>query len=58
MIDETDDVKKILEAITEDLSEEEKEQAKLVAEYIKFLYGGKDYEGTQTFFAEDYSRRN
>lgn len=58
MTDESDDVKKILEAITDNISEEEKEQAKLVAEYIKFLYGGKDYEGKQTFFVEDYSRRN
>ena len=53
-----DKIKKLLKAATAGLTEEERQQAILVAEYIKFMHGGKDYEGKQTFLAEDYSRRN
>lgn len=54
----SDDIKGLLRVITKDISEDEKKEAILVAEYIKFMYGGKDFEGKQTFFVEDYSRRN
>lgn len=51
-------LKNLLKSIASDLTDEEKQQASLVAEYLRFMYGGKDYEGKQTFLTEDYSRRN
>lgn len=57
-MDDKEELKRILREIACNLSDEEKQQAILVAEYLKFMHGGKDYEGKQTFLTEDYSRRN
>ena len=56
--EENEKALKILRSITELVTEEEKEQARLVVEYLKFLTSGRDYEGTQSFPIEDYKRRN
>lgn len=47
-----------LREITANLSETEKQQAKVIAEYMKLFKGDKDHEGKQTFPVEDYKRRN
>lgn len=56
-----DDIKKAiekLELITKDLSEEDKQKAKILFEYLKLLKNSQDYAGIQTFPIEDYKRRN
>lgn len=47
-----------LREITEDLSDEERQQASLFVGYVNTLLKNKDYEGKQTFPITDYKRRN
>lgn len=46
---------KILRSLQEDLSEEQRNLAKILANYLKT---NKDYEGKQTFYFTDYKTRN
>lgn len=52
------EAKKILQSITKDLTEADLKIALLLVECLGLKTGPKDYEGKQTFFIEDYKRRN
>lgn len=49
---------KILRALRDSLSEEQKAFAKSLADYLLATVEKKDYEGKQYFPQTDYSRRN
>jgi hypothetical protein len=51
-------IMKKLQEISDNLTETEKQQAKIIAEYLKLFQSKKDHEGKQIFLIEDYKRRN
>ena len=53
-----DDILEKLRFIADKLTETEKQQAKILAEYFKLFQKKEDYEGKQTFPVTDYKRRN
>lgn len=56
--DEYQKTLEILRALRDSLSEEQKEFAKRLADYLLATAQKKDYEGKQYFPQTDYSRRN
>lgn len=50
---------KLLRSLQKDLSEEQRNLAKILANYLNSaIKQNQDYEGRQYFFIENYSRRN